>query len=177
MPWNWQDYSIAEFRSFPDDDPTGETYKVARLFVVSVTPRRPNEAELQKYAGGLWSRAVKLRGAIEFKSAPISKVPLPAVSPYQDMGAVAQLEDVIYGVGDGPGARHPFVYFYAVHNLPRAGKHAYDADGADDYFTAVTGTIALPVRIAFGGTLEPQEGRNQFVQLSFTVNTARYLNA
>lgn len=186
----WNDYSVVEFRSSPVNDPEAldvdavtPLYRAVQIAVQNVTARRPNEAEVQKYAGGLWERAARLRGVVTIKTLPISNLPTLATDAYQDTGVLAMLETVLYGLGDGPGARHPYVFFYAAYasganpgagQLLRAGIRSHDANGANDYYTT---TVALPVRIIFDATIEPQQGRKQFVNVDFTVKTSEYLSA
>lgn len=190
MGWKWNDYSVAEFRSSPVDDPDAldvddvtPLYKSVQVAIQNVTARRPNEAEVQKYAGGLWERAARLRGVITFKTMPFSNTPTTTTDTFQDVGIVAMLETVLYGLGDGLDQRHPFVYLYAVYasgadpgagQILRAGIHDHTTNGANDYYTT---TIPLPIRIIFDGTIEPQQGRKQLVNLDFTIKTAEYLNA
>lgn len=190
MGWTWNDYSVLEFRSSPVDDPEAlddddvtPLYKAVQIAVQDVTTRRPNEAEVQKYAGGAWSRATRLRGVSTIKTMPLSNIPTLTTGQFQDSGVFSMLENILYGVGDGPGARHPYVFWYAAYAsgadpdagpLLRAGIHAHDVNGANDYFTT---TLILPVRIIFEGVLEPQRGRKELNNLDFTIKTAEYLDA
>lgn len=189
MLWTWNDYTVAEFRSSPVDDPEAlgpgdvPLYKAVQVAMQNVTARRPNEAEVQKYAGGLWERASRLRGMVTFKTMPMSNLPTTATAQFQDVGVLARLETVLYGLGDGPGERHPYVYFYAVYAsgadpdagpLSRAGERSHDEDGTNTYYTA---TLVLPVRLIFSDSIEPQQGREQYVNCDFTIRTAEYLNA
>lgn len=112
---------------------------------------------------------------------PFYTLASPLTAAYQDIGIFYNLEAVLYGLGFGPTMRHKYICLYETRQyagnpasgpILRAGEHANDVLGENDFWTSGAPNIVLPWQCWYKQKLGLSNGKNGLSNCTFELEGA-----